>query len=103
MQFIQRNSTIIVVVTTLTLLYVGSYTWYVHRYSNATFQAGPDCTEIEWQMIWERYVPYRNNGVKAVFQPLEWIDRRIRPQFWDWEEIVPDSELQEWLKDKRMQ
>ena len=103
MRFIQRNSGMILVVTILMLLYVGSYVWYVHRYSYTTFSAGPDCTDTEWQMIWQRGVPYDNVVAKSVFQPLESLDRKIRPEFWVWEEIVPDSTLQEWLKDARMQ
>jgi hypothetical protein len=80
------------------LLYVGAYIGLVQGLSHATFSAGPDDTDTEYQMIWERGFPF-----SLPFVPLETIDRKIRPSFWEWEEYVKKSDLKTWLKDKRMQ
>jgi hypothetical protein len=80
------------------LFYVGAYIGLVQGLSYATFSAGPDDTDAEYQMIWERKFAF-----SLPFAPLETIDRKIRPSFWEREEYVKKSDLQTWLKDKQMQ
>ena len=96
---LSRRQRLFLLVPALTLLfYVGAYIGLVQGLSYATFSAGPDDTDAEYQMIWDRTFP-----LSPLFVPLETIDRKIRPSFWKWEEYVKKSDLKTWLKDKRMQ
>jgi hypothetical protein len=96
---LSRRQRLCLLVPALTLLfYVGAYIGLVQGLSQVTFSAGPDDTDAEYQMIWERTFP-----LGRLFVPLETIDRKIRPSFWEWEEYVKKSDLKTWLKDKRMQ
>lgn len=81
------------------LLYFGAYAAFVQGLSYATFSAGPDSTEAEHQIVWERRLP----PAGILFAPLEMIDRKLRPEFWEREEWIKQSDLNTWLRDKRMQ
>jgi hypothetical protein len=58
------------------LLYIGAYIYLIERLSYLTYSATVDSTH--GQINWERTFPLR-----PMFTPLQAVDRRLRPTFWE--------------------